>query len=127
MEKSHPLEKFFKSRVTLLVSFGLLVFILISIISNVVEYRAYQKELAEHRATIDQLSQDNLQLSDLLSYLNSEEAVDAYARTRLGLQQDGERAYIITEDTIATTARVDGLQQDKEKNINKWYRYYFSK
>ena len=127
MAQKHPLEKFFTSRISIMVLVGFLIFIVIAIGGNIFEYRSYQKELAKHRETIDQLSQDNLQLSDLLTYLNSEEAVDTYARTRLGFKQVGERAFIITEDTVETTSRVDGIELDTEKNIHKWYRYYFSK
>ena len=110
----------------MLVMAGLLIFIVAAIVGNVLEYNTYQKELATHNATIDQLSQDNLQLSDLLTYLNSNEAVYTYARTRLGLRGEGERAFIITEDTIETTARVDDIESHTEKNAHKWYRYYFS-
>ena len=126
MAQEHPLENIFSKRATLAVLLLMLLYIVIAIGGNIVEYRTYQKELATHNATIDQLSQDNLQLSDLLTYLKSDEAVDSYARTQLGYKKEGERAFIITQESIETTARVDDIQQEEEKNAFRWYRYYFS-
>ena len=112
-------------RMPMLVFIAVLFYVAISIVGNIREYQKYQQELATHKANIDQLTEDNLQLSELLTFLNTDDAVDAYARTRLGLQQQGERAFIITQEGIQNTKRVDDLPIVEEPNTQKWFRYFF--
>lgn len=125
MSATHPLKKILSKRVTTIVLILALFYVIAGIGHNVLKYRNYQKSFAEHKADIDQLTQDNLQLSELLTFLDTDEAVDAYARTRLGLQQEGERAFIITENGLEATVRVDDLAQPREPNMHKWLRYFF--
>jgi cell division protein FtsB len=125
MEQKHPLQKIFTKRVTILILFAILIYISFAIVSNIFEYREYQQKLAKHNAEIDQLTRDNLQLTELMNFLNTDAAVDAYARTRLGLQAEGEKAFIITEEGIETTTRVDDLAVTIEPTTRKWYRYFF--
>jgi len=124
MNKSHVLQRIFTKKITILALSAILIYVMVAIIGSILEYRSYQEKLSQHRANIDQLSQDNLQLNDLLSFLNTDDAVDAYARTRLGLQNEGERAFIITEGSLEAT-RVNDLTVPLESGAHKWLRYYF--
>jgi len=125
MNTIHPLKTIFTKKLTIILLFVILVYIVVSIGGDILKYRSYQQDLALHKKNIDQLSQDNLQLSELLTFLNTDEAVDSYARTRLGLQQEGERAFIITEDGAGTTIRVDSIIEPEESNSIRWKRYFF--
>ncbi len=92
------------------------------------EWRVDQ-EINEMQAQIESLEGRKVALSDLVRRMESEEALDREARTRLGLRKPGERVIILrggsadswTETSVAPSPSIAQTRSNPEL----WLRHFF--
>lgn len=87
------------------------------------------------QSEIERLEGRKLTLAELIRRLDSPDAIDKEARTRLGLRKPGERVIILRGvDDPATWQEVDpdlaveagGVLADDRTNARRWLDYFFS-
>lgn len=97
-------------------------------------YREWKvdQEISNMQAQVEALEGKKLKLTDLIQRLNSSDAIDEEARTRLGLRKPGERVIILRGADGETNSWQDSLdfhntstQSVSRSNPQKWVSYFF--
>ncbi len=98
-------------------------------------YREYQvdQEIRQMQGQIEQYEGRKLSLVELLTRLDSQEALDKEARTRLGLRKPGERVIILQGSNGVQATWQDEVQAqpvnqivlDMRSNPKRWFDYFF--
>ena len=92
------------------------------------------QEIGRMQAEVEKLEGKKLALSELIQRLDSPEALDKEARTRLDLRQPGERVIILrgmgdpgswSDDMDSQPASV--ATEDDRDNMQRWMDYFFPK
>ena len=87
--------------------------------------RLVEKEIADVQAQIDSFEQENQDLSELLSYLQSDQALEEAARTNLNLKKPGE-GVIVIEDKSGQNIVGSAVAAAPTSNLAKWWQYFFN-
>ena len=123
------------ARWPLLVAASGTLFLVVGISTVRETYREWRvdQEIRQMQAQIEQFEGRKLSLVELLQRLESEEALDKEARTRLGLKKPGERVIILQgadgtqaswkEETLAQTEQAKA--PDERSNPKRWLEYFF--
>jgi cell division protein FtsB len=92
------------------------------------------QEIRQMQSEIERLEGKKLTLSELIQRLDSPDAVDKEARTRLGLRKPGERVIILrgmedpaTWQDDGTLAKQAEAPKDTRNNAKRWLDYFFPK
>lgn len=123
---------------------GLLIIIAISypLAKNVSKQYVVNKEIEELEKEISDLENKNLELSDVITYFESDQFTQEQARLNLNYKQKGEEVVVVKEkveqknfdqvikdDGNKTIYNIRGLNNVKpKKEINnpvRWWRYFF--
>jgi cell division protein FtsB len=123
------------ARWPLLVAASGTLFLVVGISTVRETYREWQidQEIRQMQAQIEQFEGRKLSLVELLARLDSEEALDKEARTRLGLRKPGERVIILQgsdgmqaswQDEVQTVP-VNHAAPDTRSNARRWLDYFF--
>ena len=108
------------------------IFLLIAILSLVVVvalgrelYRRYliNQEINNIKAEIAKLENKNLEISQLIDYLKTDDFVEREARLKRGLQLPGESVAVITSAQKSSVETVS--PQANQANPAKWFNYFF--
>ena len=116
---------------------ALFIFAVYSNVGAIVQnYRISQKVAAEQN-TVNQMTQDNQQLSLLLNYYASPSYQDVEARSRLGMKQPDETAFVVNgvtfPDSLASDSNIESSVEQPvsiastESNFSKWLDYFSGK
>jgi cell division protein FtsB len=107
---------------------GALVLVSVPAVRNYAQERAVDLEINEARAEIDRYSSKNKELSDVIGYLESDQAVEEKARLNLGLKKQGEKVVVIADrpQVSANSAADANSSQEKLSNPHKWLNYFFA-
>lgn len=100
-------------------------------------YREWKvdQEIRQMQVEIERLEGKKLTLAELIQRLDSPEAMDKEARTRLGLRKPGERVIILRgmddpaswqDDTLLAAAQTQAAP-DTRSNAKRWFDYFFPK
>jgi cell division protein FtsB len=106
---------------------GALVLVSIPAVRNYAQERAVDLEINEAKAEIERYTNKNKELSEVIGYLESDQAIEEKARLNLGLKKQGETVAVIaaspqvSEDLSPAAARLEELS-----NPHKWLNYFFS-
>lgn len=99
-------------------------------------YREWKvdQEIRQMQAEVERLEGRKLTLAELIQRLDSPDAVDKEARTRLGLSKPGERVIILRgmDETVswqddAGTVAPEEAPVDTRDNPKRWLEYFFPK
>ncbi|MCE9585965.1 septum formation initiator family protein [Candidatus Uhrbacteria bacterium] len=123
------------ARWPLLVAASGTLFLVVGISTVRETYREWQvdQEIHQMQAQIEQYEGRKLSLVELLARLDSDEALDKEARTRLGLRKPGERVIILQggdglqaswQDDVQTPV-VNVAVADLRSNPRRWLDYFF--
>ena len=87
--------------------------------------RQLNAEIKKLESLAKDLESKNLAILNLAKYLDTEEFLENEARTKFGLQKDGEKAIIVSvPDAVGATntaVAADGILT----NPLKWWKYFF--
>ncbi len=115
-----------------LAGFVVLVMIGISLGKETYRKRQIQKEIENLQSEIQKVRQENSDLSNLISYLSSQEFQEKEAREKLNLQKEDEKMIVLRKDAAGQTdsktdetKRNEVLPEDKTPNWKKWLELFF--
>lgn len=117
-----------KSKVTLIFA-GLLVVVLgLNLFFAARSNSSIDQEIADLDDEIRTLEKENIELRQLVTYLNSSAFIEEQARAELGLKKKDEQAVVIPD--FNPIAKLEDQSNEKRTNINssnpkKWL-YYFT-
>lgn len=124
--------KFF-SGLFLATGLSILVMIGMSLGKETYRKRQIQKEIENLQAEIQKINQENIELSNLISYFSSQEFQEKEARENLNLQKEDEKMIILRKDAIILNEeKSDGdernlpVQENKTPNWQKWLEFFFA-
>ena len=138
--KKNLKTKFLSSRVFIIIGICFLVFIGFSLGKET--YRNYQieKEIQALEEEISSIEKNNDNLTHLIEYFKTESYQEKEARQKLGLQKEGEKVVVITEENIETEElemesaensiqefnQSGGIQKEEISNPRKWWNFIFT-
>lgn len=85
---------------------------------------AIEKEKNTLAAQADSLQKKNQELSDSLSYLNSQDYKERIARQQLNLKKEGEAVYNFS--VLNNQNSSDRPEDSEDSNAKKWWDYFFN-
>ena len=94
------------------------------------------REIAGLQSELQKTEQKNVELTELISYLNSQAYIEEKARNDLGLKREGERVVVIPQEALKAAVAVGSGQgnefgvattQNPSNNLAKWLRLFFGK
>jgi cell division protein FtsB len=110
---------------------GLLTLIIFSTAKEFLKVKKINDEISELHQEIIELENNNLELSELLKYFNSDNFAEKKARTELGLKKEGEQVVIIpkekNDNQILPKSKSDDKKDSSKSNFKKWWDYFFNK
>ena len=135
-QKASLEQKKATKRWSLFVIMSLVLFFVVSVSSVRETYREWKfdQELKSMQQEIEQLEGRKLELAELLNRLDSPDALDKEARTRLGLKKPGERVIILRGfDGTSSTWSDEGVLMapatttaaETRTNPGRWFDYFF--
>jgi cell division protein FtsB len=113
---------------------GLLILILIGISLGKETYRKrqIQKEIEGLEEQINQLGQENNDMNNLISYLQSNDFTEKEAREKLNLQKNDEKMIILQKEIVPQgSSEASGADStptpvmDGSPNWQKWWKHFF--
>lgn len=119
----------FYSRWFLLASFLVLLFLLT--VYGRAWYQEYQinQEISNLQNQLISLEAQKSRTLELLKYVQSQEFVEAKARTELNLVKEGENSAIIAGEAPPVDNRQEQelvVESNNQSNIIKWFKYFFN-
>ncbi len=103
-----------------------LVAILLPLARTYSQRRLVEKEIEEIRSQISEYENQNRDLSELLSYLQSDQSLEEQARQSLNLKKPGEAVVVIENKNAAANATASGDGSNSGNNLAKWWGYFFN-
>jgi len=112
---------------------GILVWIGLSLGKEAYRKRQIQNEIGGLQKQIEQMKQDNSDLTNLVSYLSTSQFQEKEARTKLDLQKNDEKM-IVLRKSLDPQLKNSGASQDSNQiveapnapNWQKWLGFFFS-
>jgi cell division protein FtsL len=87
--------------------------------------RLVAQEIAEVQQQIDEFEKQNQNLSEVLSYLQSDQALEEAARLNLNLKKPGEGVVVIEGGKSENDFSANNGATKQESNLSKWWSYFF--
>jgi len=106
-----------------------LVFLIIIIFPLAKTYsqrRLIEKEIEGIKAEISQFENQNQELKEIISYLESEQSLEEQARLSLNMKKPGEQVIVIEEKDMIAKGEKNKLSFDTRSNFRKWWNYFFN-
>lgn len=112
---------------TIIVLFAIIL-LAVSLTKSIIRKVEINKQIADLEVEIASLEQENAELDNVMQYFNSSEYQEKEARTKLGMQQEGESVVIIPNDLPERTANTltdEATVEADVPNSTKWKKYFF--
>ncbi len=125
-------KKALKSKLLIVVEIGVLVMFSSALVKEVVHKHQVESEVNKLQEELTRLEQSNIELGNLIKYLESPEYTEEQARLKLGLQKPGEKVVAVLGDATDGAETVDGgsstlaAAQASAPNPQKWWNYFFN-
>jgi cell division protein FtsB len=106
----------------------LLVFLVISLIRNIMKISQVGKRIDEASLRVEKLKEENLQLSERLDEVQSELYIESELRDKLGLAKEGETILVLPEEDIVRSLAPKLSQEEEilpDPNWKKWLKLFF--
>lgn len=106
---------------------SILVLILIPYYNNNKKRKDLEREINLMKENISRYENSNAELEELLSYLDSKQAIEEKARLNFGLQKQGEQVIVIQKQSSSTDQELAEKNTEVElSNPQKWLNYFFN-
>lgn len=118
--------RFFSSqRFLAIIGLVFLVVIIFPLARTYSQRRLVENEIEEVKKQIADYENQNQQLKELASYLQSEQSLEEQARLNLNMKKPGEAVVVIEEAKNSAVQTNAASTTDNASNLAKWWRYYF--
>lgn len=129
---------FFNSRIFIGAALIVLSFMTYATIKEIRQRYTVEREIDLLRGEVDALESQNMELSRLLEYFQTDSFVEREGRSKLNLALPGEEVVIIPQDdnqSLDYGTGSSGIEIDREikeeskdvRNSKKWWAYFFGK
>jgi len=102
-----------------------LVVIIFPLARTYTQRRLVEKEVADVKQQISDFEKENQQMTELISYLQSDQSLEEQARLNLNLKKPGEAVVVINNEKSGAVAASPVSSSDNASNLTKWWRYFF--
>ena len=130
MKKEKFMRRFFVSKIFLLISAVIFGFLLFVLSKKILEGREISQEIKTTEEEITRLESKNSELSELFSYLNTNEFLEQEAREKFNLQKEGESVMVVPEsakkDNGKQIAAASEDEVGRRSNPSRWWNYFFN-
>jgi cell division protein FtsB len=130
MKKEKFMRRFFVSKIFLLISAVIFGFLLFVLSKKILEGREISQEIKTTEEEITRLESKNSELSELFSYLNTNEFLEQEAREKFNLQKEGESVMVVPESTKKDNGKQIAAASEDEvgrrSNPSRWWNYFFN-
>jgi cell division protein FtsB len=109
-----------------IIAVGVLVLIGIPAVKNYGQQKAIDIEIKEAQAEIERFTGQNQEIKEVISYLESDQAVEDQARLNLGLKKAGEKVVVISDRPQVVESLPGSVSQENLSNPHKWFNYFFN-
>ena len=114
-----------------LATLGLVIIILISfpLIKNIRKHYEVDKEIKNLEQEINNFKSKNVQLENLITYLESYQFVEEQGRLNLDLKKKGEKVVVIKEEDQTSKEVIEKKENEElnnSSNLYKWWSYFFN-
>jgi len=134
-------ERLLSWRFLFVVNLMIVLFLSLSLGKEVVRNKSIQSEIESLEVQVLSLADENSQISELQSALQSESYIEREARLKLGMKKPGEMVVVIqdadsssTQGTIMVDSTdplgyvlVEDVDINELANTSKWWYYFFDK
>ena len=105
--------------------------IIFAISKETIRKRQVEQEIGKLKEEASKIEKENVELSDKVAYLNSNDYKEKEAKDKLNLQSPGENVVIVKPGVVSQGQNV---QEDtvggkkvivKVSNLQKWWDYFF--
>jgi len=120
--------KVFSSKIFFIIFLIIVIYLSINVYQEIRQRLEIKKEITDLKREIDNLTNENNQLSDLVEYFETEEYIESVSREKLGYKKPGEKIIVVTEGDSVGEGHILGepLSADqKDSNIKLWWNYFF--
>jgi cell division protein FtsB len=128
-------------RFLFVVNFVVIILLSLSLGKEVVRNSTIQSEIESLQVQAAELADENSQISELQSALQSESYIEREARLKLGMKKPGESVVVIQDEGSILTSGgtmidssdplglviTDDVSQQHLANHTKWWYYFFNK
>ncbi len=118
--------RFFSSqRFLAIIGLVFLVVIIFPLARTYSQRQLVEREIADVKKQIADYENQNAQLKELATYLQSEQSLEEQARLNLNMKKPGEGVVIIEEAKSNAVEISQASSFDNASNLQKWWRYFF--
>ncbi len=129
-QNNPTIKKWLNSKLTLFFGILILLFIGVNFLRSWAKSQEINQEIKKMQTEISTLEKNNLELAELINYLNSTAYLEEKAREDLGLKKEGEKIVIVSETGQKTDGSLNGLTQAQTgnnlSNLGQWWQYFFA-
>ncbi|HPT08551.1 MAG TPA: septum formation initiator family protein [bacterium] len=118
--------KNFKQFLLTLILLGLVILMFIPYLKNNKKTKNIETEIAQIQSEINKYEKTNQGLSEVLSYLSSDQSVEEKARLNLNLQKAGEQVVVIKREEALSNVNTSTDEIIEVSNFRKWINYFFN-
>jgi len=129
---SPKIKSVLKNKLFLVGGIMILAFVLIRLGQTWNRGREIKSEIITLQEQTQSLEKENLELTELINYLNSVAYIEEKARVDLGLKKEGEKLVIVSSQNLkggsAQAITAEGAETPAEagSNIKKWWQHFFA-
>lgn len=117
-----PTQSFFRSKMLLILACIVLVLLAIAFGRAYMREYASRQEIAQLEAEAARLKGEQVQLLELLSYVQTDAYVEETAREKLHLKKPGEEVVVFSAPTSSLNYQVP----EHKHPIQRWVEYFFN-
>ena len=118
----------FSSTATIIGLFVVFLFVVFLVYDNSSKQENIETQVQVLDKEIEDLKNQNLELTDLIDYFSSSEYVEKEAREKLNLVKPGEKVVVVTKSDKINNENEKEFELINSKNSPaKWWRYFFGK
>ncbi len=127
-------HKFSKSYIPNLIFVGLMLYLSVILIRSIINNYAINQKIAQSRAEINQLEQNNKKLKQKIKYYQSDIFKEIEARAKLGYQKQGEKVIILPktkknqqDDSDIISLDINQKNPSPTPHYLEWWQIFFGK
>jgi len=132
-EQTPFFKRLFRSKLLIVFEIVVLVVFSSALAKEIIRKHQIEGEVKKLQEELTQLEQNNIELSGLIQYFNSDTFKEEQARLKLGLQKPGESVIAVLGESTGTATEEGGqliaLAQKSEgeqlSNPQRWWNYFF--
>ncbi|MDP4000844.1 MAG: septum formation initiator family protein [bacterium] len=118
------LGKFLKSKLASLVLGLILVLVMIGAVQIIIQKYEVDREIQRLQTEAEKINQKNLELTELVRYLNTPEYKERQVREQLNLKKEGE--FVVALPNSTDEENSSQILQTEVSNTRKWFNYIFN-